>query len=47
MIADLVRPITFVQCACDTGNLNLWSGIGGVTFDGVDYVSAGSLLSIG
>ena len=45
--ADLVRPITLVQCAFDTGNLNLWSGIGDLTVDGVDYVGAGSLLSIG
>ena len=45
--ADLVRPITLVQCAFDTGNLNLWSGIGDLTVSGVDYVGAGSLLSIG
>lgn len=45
--ADLVRPITLVQCAFDSGNLNLWSGIGDLTVDSVDYVGAGSLLSIG
>ena len=45
--ADLVRPITLVQCAFDTGKLNLWSGIGDLTVSGVDYVGAGSLLSIG
>ena len=45
--ADLVRPITLVQCAFDSGNLNLWSGIGDLTVSGVDYVGAGSLLSIG
>ena len=44
--ADLVRPITLVQCAFDSGNLNLWSGIGDLTVDSVDYVGAGSLLSI-
>ncbi len=47
VIADLVRPITLVQCAFDSGNLNLWSGIGDLTVDSVDYVGAGSLLSIG
>ena len=45
--ADLVRPITLVQCAFDSGNLNLWSGIGDLTVDSVDYVGAGSLLGIG
>ena len=45
--AVLVRPITLVQCAFDSGNLNLWSGIGDLTVSGVDYVGAGSLLSIG
>ena len=47
VIADLVRPITLVQCAFGSGNLNLWSGIGDLTVDSVDYVGAGSLLSIG
>ena len=47
VIADLVRPITLVQCAFDSGNLNHWSGIGDLTVDSVDYVGAGSLLSIG
>lgn len=44
--ADLVRPITLVQCAFDSGNLNLWNGIGDLTVDGVDYVGAGTLLNI-
>lgn len=44
--ADLVRPITLVQCAFDSGNLNLWSGIGDLTVDGVDYVGAGTLMNI-
>lgn len=45
--ADLVRPITLVQCAFDSGNLNLWSGIGNLTVDSVEYVGAGTLLQIG
>jgi len=44
--ADLVRPITLVQCAFDSGNLNLWNGIGDLTVDSVDYVGAGTLLNI-
>jgi hypothetical protein len=45
--AELVRPITLVQCAFDSGNLNLWSGIGNLTVDSVEYVGAGTLLQIG
>lgn len=45
--ADLVRPILLVQCAFDSGNLNLWNGIGDLTVDSVDYVGAGTLLSVG
>lgn len=44
--ADLVRPITLVQCAFDSGNLNLWNGIGDLTVDSVNYVGAGTLLNI-
>ena len=44
--ADLVRPIVLVQCAFDSGNLNLWNGIGNLTVDSVDYVGAGTLLQI-
>lgn len=45
--ADLVRPILLVQCAFDSGNLNLWNGIGDLTVGSVDYVGAGTLLSVG
>ena len=45
--AELVRPITLVQCAFDSGNLNLWSGIGNLTVNSVEYVGAGTLLQIG
>jgi len=45
--ADLVRPIILVQCAFDSGDLNLWNGIGTLTVSSVDYVGAGTLLSIG
>lgn len=45
--ADLVRPIILVQCAFDSGNLNLWNGVGNLTVSSVDYVGAGTLLAIG
>ena len=45
--ADLVRPIILVQCAFDSGNLNLWNGVGNLTVSSVDYVGAGTLLNIG
>ena len=45
--ADLVRPILLAQCAFDSGNLNLWNGIGSLTVDSVTYVGAGALLKIG
>ena len=45
--SEVVRPILLVQCAFNSGSLNLWSGIGDLTVDSVDYVGAGTLLSIG
>ena len=45
--ADLVRPIVLVTCAFDSGDLNLWNGIGALTVNSVDYVGAGTLLNIG
>ena len=44
--ADLVRPIFLVQMAFPSANLNMWSGIGDLTVDSVDYVGAGNLLSV-
>lgn len=45
--ADLVRPIILVECAFDSGDLNLWNGIGTLTVSSTDYVGAGTLLAIG
>ena len=45
--ADLVRPIILVECVFDSGDLNLWNGIGTLTVSSVDYVGAGTLLNIG
>ena len=45
--ADLVRPIILVECAFDSGDLNLWNGLGTLTVSSTDYVGAGTLLAIG
>lgn len=45
--ADLVRPIILVECAFDSGDLNLWNGIGNLTVNSIEYVGAGTLLAIG
>ena len=45
--AEVFRPIFLVQMAFPTANLNMWSGIGDLTVDSVDYVGAGNLLSVG
>jgi hypothetical protein len=45
--ADVVRPIVLVSCAFDSGDLNLWNGIGDLTVNSVNYVGAGTLLNIG
>jgi len=44
--ADVVRPIMLVQCDFDSGDLNLWSGVGDLTVDSVTYIGAGTLLTI-
>lgn len=45
--ADLVRPIYLVKMEFDSGDVNLWSGMGSLTFGGDTYLGAGDLLSIG
>jgi len=44
--ADLIRPIYLMKAEFDAGDVNLWSGIGSLTFDGDTYLGAGDLLSI-
>lgn len=44
--ADVVRPVLFVECAFDSGDLNLWAGIGNLTVVSTTYVGAGTLLSV-
>ena len=44
--ADVVRPVLFVECAFDSGDLNLWAGIGNLTVVSTTHVGAGTLLSV-
>lgn len=44
--AEVVKPVVFVEAAFDSGNLNLWSGYGSLTYNSVTYVGAGNLLNI-
>lgn len=44
--ADLVRPFFAVKMEFDSGELNLWTGLGTATFGGDDYVGTGSFLTI-
>lgn len=44
--ADLVRPIYLVKMEFDSGDLNLWSGLGNLIYNGDTYVGGGDLLTI-
>lgn len=44
--SEVVRPIVLVECAFDSGNVNLWNGIGDLTYNSVTYIGAGNLLGI-
>lgn len=44
--ADYVRPILLVHCDFDSGDLNMWTGIGSLVYDGKTYVGTGNLLNI-
>jgi len=41
-----VFPIWMVKFGFDSGNLNLWSGLGPITYNGDDYTGTGSLGSV-
>lgn len=40
------RPITLVKFAFDSADLNLWNGVGDLTWSGDTYTGAGNLLGI-
>jgi hypothetical protein len=44
--ADVIRPILLVECDFDSGDLNLWNGVGNLTYGGKTYVGAGTLLNV-
>ena len=44
--ASSLRPITFLKFAFDSGDLNLWDGVGDLVFGGDTYTGAGNLLGI-
>lgn len=39
-------PIALMKCYFDSGNLNLWTGIGDLTYNGDTYVGTGTILAI-
>lgn len=41
-----IRPITLVKFEFDSGDLNLWSGIGTLSWNGDTYTGSGNLLAI-
>lgn len=44
--ADVVKPLVLIEADFDSGDLNLWSGYGSLTYGGKTYVGAGNLLNI-
>jgi len=44
--AEVVRPVYLIDMDFDSGELNLWSGLGSLIYNGKTYVGAGDLLSL-
>lgn len=44
--ASVVRPIFLVKMVFDSTTLNIWNGVGDLTFDSATYSGLGDLLSI-
>tara|TARA_R110001632_G_scaffold57993_1_gene141556 strand:- start:5151 stop:5747 length:597 start_codon:yes stop_codon:yes gene_type:complete len=44
--ADIVRPIFLVRMIFDSSPLNIWSGVGDLSYSSVTYTGVGELLSI-
>lgn len=40
-----LRPAVFVKGEFDSGDINLWSGVGNITYSGDTYLGAGQLLN--
>jgi len=39
--SDVVRPIILVECDFDSGEVNLWNGVGSLSTGGKTYIGAG------
>ena len=46
LVADVVRPIYLVRMVFDSSDLNVWSGMGDLSYDSETYTGLGDLLSI-
>lgn len=50
LVANVVRPIYLVSMSFDssetTSNINIWSGLGDLTFESVNFLGVGDLLAI-
>lgn len=46
LVADVVRPIYLVRMVFDSSDLNVWSGMGDLSYGGETYTGLGDLLSI-
>ena len=46
ILKDQLRPIVLMKAEFDSGDLNLWTGIGPIVFDGDTYTGAGDLISV-
>ena len=44
--ASVVRPIFLIKMAFDSDTLNIWNGVGDLTFDSATYSGLGDLLAI-
>jgi len=44
--AELVRPIYLVKMEFDSGDLDLWSGLGNLVYGGDTYIGTGDLMAI-
>ncbi len=46
VVADELSPILIIKAKFDSGDLDIWSGIGTVTWNGDEYTGAGDLLTM-
>ena len=44
--SNVMSPIVLIKLEFDSGDLNLWTGIGNITFNGDTYTGAGDVIDI-